>query len=310
MHNRNDRFTALKQSSNASLTLPANNTTLYGTDPPNYALDQVQFGDTLFYSYEVNDDPRGELFRDVQLLQDVNALKTVYRRMKMYGITSSTRIADENATRSYSFEIHLPENTPPRALMIMGIEQTKTPTWNDDGLKTAFTKPTGLYFLKMDNCLISITAVHNGKTRYFKAFERMALSGKLFGVEDNAFTYKQWLDQIPAIVWEYDSSQADIVTTARTGQLQSVLQVTIQINPRTDKFITHWATAEPRFAVLAIGDEYLRKADSTAPYQVLTSREVIQDGMLVQGGGFIQQNTANIATRFGFDQELERARSG
>ena len=258
---------------------------------------------------------RGELFADIQLLQNVNALKTVYRRLKLWGVKSRQSIAN-NTTR---YDIYLPENTPPRALLIFAIEETATPIQSAAGLFSAYAKATGMYFLKMDDCTITVTAVHNGKIKtennisfdnygtthvreYFKAFERMQLAGRLFGVETNNFTYQQWLDQIPSIVIEYDSSQADIVATARTGQIQSVLQVTVSIDGARN-----WSP-ESRLMVVAIGDEYLRKPSATGPYQVLTGREILSEGFLIQGGGFTAQNTGNIARTFQLDQSLEAAR--
>jgi len=322
----NDRLGALKQTNiwSQGLDPDVNQARPFGTHLLRDT-DKVELGDTMWYSYQVNDDARGELFADIQLLQDVNALKTVYRRMKMWGVKSRQSLA----LGTTSYEIHLPENSPPRALMIFAIEETVDPATLGGGAAVtyprAFQKPTGMYFYKMDDCLITVTAVHNGKIKtennisfdqygttevreYFKSFERMQMAGKLFGVEDNMFTYKQWLDQIPAIILEYDSSQADIVATARTGQIQSVLQVTVQITNRAGGADNRVFPVETRLMVVAVGDEFIRKPNSTAPYQVLTGREVLSEGFLIQGVGFTAQNTGNIAKQFGFDRAIDSAR--
>jgi len=319
MWNGNDRLTALKQSpivlekqiaGNAVIGTDDEHALQPGTDPMGY-----QFGDSCFYSYQVNDDSRGELFADIQLLQDINRQKTLYRRQKMWGVKSREKITNS----TFQFSIHLPENSPPRSLMIFVIEETKQPVYDKEGLRQAYGKPTGVYFLKMDKCVITVSAIHNGRIRtlqnisfddygssevqeFLKAFERHQLAGKLFGAEDNMFTYKQWLDQIPAIIIEYDSSQADIVATARTGQIQSVLQVTLAISGTRS-----WSN-ESRLQVIAFGDEYIRKLDSVSPYQIITGREVLGEGFLQQGLDFTSQNTGNVARLYGFDAALERAR--
>ena len=54
-HQGVDRLASLKQTSIVNRALPANNNAVYGTDPLAIT-DRVELGDTMFYSYQVNDD--------------------------------------------------------------------------------------------------------------------------------------------------------------------------------------------------------------------------------------------------------------
>ena len=274
---------------------------------------QIYLGDTLFFTYQQIQDARGSLYNDLSLLLNINGAKTVYHRTKYYG-----RVADDSLQtgRTYQLQISLPSRSPPRHVLIFLINRPNLPSSSDANYKVGFTDAYGHYLYRLSSARVTVATTHAGVTKtltdvsfasggsaqvrgFYREFLDLQLPGRLFGDEENIFSYDDFLQQTPMIIQRYDSSNANIISTARTGLVTSQLLVNVTLTG------TETIPTTVKLVGLALVDEYIRRQGASGGYSIVTAEEVLAGGFLQAGDNFISQNTGNIARSLGFDRQID-----